>query len=48
MESKKGIKIAQLEEKNAQDGFRIAAHKVALVRPIGWDHENSVSNLLSF
>ena len=31
MESKKGIKIAQLEEMNAQAGFRIGAHKMALV-----------------
>ena len=35
MESKKGIKIAQLEEMNAQAGFRIGAHKMALVILIG-------------
>ena len=31
MESKKGIKIAQLEEMNAQAGFLIGAYKMALV-----------------
>ena len=29
MESKKGIKIAQLEEMNAQAGFLIGAYKMA-------------------
>ena len=29
MESKKGIKIAQLEEMNAQAGFRIGTDKMA-------------------
>ena len=29
MDSKKGIKIAQLEEMNAQAGFRIDADKIA-------------------
>ena len=34
MESKKGIKIAQLEEMNAQAGFWIGAYNLAISKPV--------------